>query len=161
MRNTSHDGPCQGTIYPVHRLGGKRDERESGNRQRTSLTCKFRSLWQPMHQLQGNEKVLSTNQANYWRKGTTESFTPDMETLKGIDKTMSTQQALDVVRRHAVNDSNAYAMNALGIAYHPATSKYLPILSGKNWTQLTLWQKKEPSQHGFTTQAASVFTLTV
>lgn len=45
------------------------------------------------------------------------SFTSAMETLKGIDKTMSMRQALDVVRSHAVNDSNTYAMNVLGIAY--------------------------------------------
>lgn len=44
-------------------------------------------------------------------------LTTAMETLKGIDKTMSMRQALDVVRNHAVNDSNAYAMNVLGIAY--------------------------------------------
>ncbi len=46
-----------------------------------------------------------------------QSFGTAIETLKGIGKTLTEQQAMDIVRNHAVNDSNAYAMNVLGIAY--------------------------------------------
>ncbi len=70
------------------------------------------------------------------------SFTAAMETLKGIDKTMSTRQALEVVRRHAVNDSNAYAMNALGIAY----------LAGKGTVQdsaLAVYWLEQAGRHGY------------
>ena len=69
-------------------------------------------------------------------------LTTAMETLKGIDKTMSMRQALDVVRNHAVNDSNAYAMNVLGIAY----------MAGKGTEQdsmLAVYWMEQAGKHGY------------
>lgn len=71
-----------------------------------------------------------------------DSFTTAMETLKGIGKTMTAQQALDVVRSHAVNDSNAYAMNVLGIAY----------MAGKGTQQdstLAVYWMEQAGKHGY------------
>ena len=69
-------------------------------------------------------------------------FATAMETLKGIDNTMDMRQALDVVRDHAVNDSNAYAMNALGIAY----------MAGKGTVQdsaLAVFWMEQAGEHGY------------
>ena len=70
------------------------------------------------------------------------SFTTAMETLKGIGKTMTDRHALEVVRRHAVNDSNAYAMNVLGIAY----------MAGKGTVQdsaLAVYWMEQAGKHGY------------